>query len=118
MILLSAQIEGIRTRKDRTISINIGTQELSPVKAGELLTLSNKVCFVAIKDTEISKEETDLIDNANVQYQSVGKSKSQKLRAVFHVLYGQNTEGYSTFNAYYDSKMETLIEHYKNKIQP
>lgn len=35
-ILFAAQVEGLRSRKDKTVAITLGSQELSPEKAGKL----------------------------------------------------------------------------------
>ena len=42
MILLPAQIESIASRKDKTVRITIGTQELTPAQAAELFQLNQK----------------------------------------------------------------------------
>ena len=36
-IMLQAEIEGVATRRDRTLKITVGTQELSPEETGLLM---------------------------------------------------------------------------------
>jgi hypothetical protein len=42
MILIEGQIEAIRTRKDRTWAITLGTQELTPDKAAKVMSVNQK----------------------------------------------------------------------------
>lgn len=45
------------------------------------------------------------------------ESPSKKLRNVFYILWEQDSEGFKDFDAYYDSKMYKLINHYKKMIK-
>ena len=49
MILLPAQIESITTRKDKTVKITIGTQELTPADAAKIFYLNQQFCYMALK---------------------------------------------------------------------
>jgi hypothetical protein len=113
-ILLAAQIEGISTRKDRTIKIILGTQEISPSKGGELLSLSDKVVSVYLNEAVIDDKEIAQVDAINPEFQ--GKTQSQRLRNVLFLNWQNNNKGYKDFNAYYQSETETIITHYKNKL--
>jgi len=115
-ILTQAQIESISTRKDRTIKIVLGTQELSGVKAAELLSLSNNLANVYISPNQITSEITKEIDKASLNDLDNIKSPSQRLRSVLYLNYKQNSENFDTFDLYYLSKMEKLINHFKDKL--
>lgn len=117
MILLPATIESIATRKDRTVSVKIGTQELDPNKAGKVLVLQNKLCFVAIKETEFQPDEIEMLSKANEDIDTVGKSSSERLRNVIYVLYKQDNQGFTEFDSFYRNKMEAIINHLKTKIK-
>jgi hypothetical protein len=114
-ILLSSTIESITTRKDNTIKIVIGTQEMAPDKAGELFSLMNKltVVYISVKDG-INQKEIDLIDTVNPELP--GKSQSQRIRATLFVLFKQDKEGHKNFDSYYRFKTEMYIEHLKKQI--
>lgn len=115
-LLVPAIVESISTRKDRTVKVVLGTQELSPANAGELLRLQNSLVAVYISQKEtISQKEMDQVDKIDAEFE--GKSQSQRIRNVLYKLWEQSSEGYKDFNLYYQSKTELYIEHLKAKIQ-
>lgn len=113
-ILLPAYIENIATRKDKTVKLTLGTQELSPSKAGELFSLSNNLVVAYISQKDIGQKEIDQVDKLDPEFG--GKTQSQRLRNVLYKLFEQSAEGFKDFNTYYQSKMDLIIEHYKTKI--
>lgn len=114
-ILLPAIIETVASRKDSTIKIVLGTQELSPARAGEVLSLMNKLATVYISNAEIDPKEIDQVDKINPDLP--GKTKSQRLRGVLFKLFEQGNEGFKSFDEYYSHHMERIIDHLKNKIE-
>lgn len=114
-ILLPATIENITTRKDKTVKVTIGTQELSQGKAGELFTLLNNLAVVYISPKEISQRDLDQVDKLDPEFE--GKTQSQRIRSVLFILFSQSNEGFKDFDAYYKNKTEKYIEHLKTKIQ-
>lgn len=118
MILLSAQVEGIQSRKDRTIKLTFGTQELMPSQAGDIFSLNNQMVFLGLKVEPFNKGEQELIDSAKVDDTDITKSPSQRLRAVLFVLFQQQPEGFKTFSEFYNARMELVINQIKNKLQP
>jgi hypothetical protein len=114
-VLLSAYIENITTRKDRTVKITIGSQELSQGKAGELFTLLNNLAVVYISPKEIDQKEIDQVDKLDPELD--GKTQSQRIRNVLYKLFEQDNEGFGDFDAYYKNKTEKYIEHLKSKIK-
>lgn len=113
-LILPTYVENISTRKDKTVKITLGTQELSPSKAGELFQLLNTLAITYISPKQISQTELDQVDKLNPEFE--GKSQSQRIRAVLYKLYEQSNEGYKTFDDFYRAKTELYIEHLKNKI--
>jgi hypothetical protein len=115
-ILLSAMVDGIRTRKDGTVSITLGTQELSSGRAGEVFSLNNKLAAVYISPKEVSQREIDQVDK--LEPDLPGKSPSQRLRNVLFIIYSTtDAEGFKEFDSYYKVKMEQIIEQLKTKIK-
>jgi hypothetical protein len=115
-LLLPVQIENITTRKDRTIKITIGTQELAPAAAGDLFQYLNKIAVCYLSPEGVSQEEIDMVDKIHPEFE--GKSQSQRIRNVLYKLYEQSNEGFKDFNSYYQNKTEKYIEHLKKQIQP
>jgi hypothetical protein len=114
MIIVAAQIEGIASRKDKTIRLTLGTQEVTPNDAATLFQLNQQLCYVAIKKEDFQVEELDIIENLKTEFEN--KTPSQRLRGILYRVYESNNEGYKDFSTYYLSKMEKICEHYKSKI--
>lgn len=115
-LLLAAQVEGVQTRRDGTLKITLGCQEMSQSKAGELLTMQNKVCAVYISQKEtISQAVMDMVDQADVDLP--GKTKSQRQRAVLYRIWELQKDGHKTFESYYAAKMEAHITDLKSVLE-
>jgi hypothetical protein len=56
------------------------------------------------------------MENIKVDFEDGTKSPAQRLRGVFFRLWQQNKEGYEIFNDFYNSKMEVLLNHYKDQL--
>lgn len=115
MILLPAQIEGIQSRKDKTIKLTIGTQELSPNQAADLFQLNQQFCYFAIKVETFQKDELEDLNSLKADLET-NKTPSQRLRGILYLNYEKDNEGYKDFTTYYVSKMERICEHYKTKL--
>ena len=115
MILLAGQIESIATRKDKTLKVTIGTQELSPAETGAVFNLNQDFCYFGIKQEPFTKDEEDTIDNLKADYENL-KTPSQRLRGILFVSFQQDKKGYKDFSSYYVGEMERICEHYKSKL--
>jgi len=115
MILLPSQVEGISSRKDKTIKLTLGTQELSPNQAAELFNLNQQFCYVAIKPEPFTREESESIDSLKADLDN-SKTPSQRLRGILYLNYQQDSKGYKDFTTYYIAEVERICEHYKNKL--
>lgn len=115
-VLFAAQIEGIRSRKDRTVSITLGTQELAPDKAAEIFSLNQKMATAYLTAAEeIPQQDQEIIDT--IEPDLPGKSPSQRVRAILFLLWKQNNEGFKDKNLHYLHHMEKIIDHLKSKIK-
>lgn len=112
--LIAAMVETITTRKDRSVKVVIGTQELNPSEAGQLFQYMNQLVTVYISPAAIDNREIDQIDKLEPELNN--KSQSQRIRAVLYLLFQQNAEGFKSFDEYYKSKTEKFIEHLKSKL--
>ncbi len=115
MILLPSQVEGISSRKDKTIKLTLGTQELSPNQAAELFNLNQQFCYVAIKPEPFTRDESESIDSLKADLDN-SKTPSQRLRGILYLNYQQDNKGYKDFTTYYIAEVERICEHYKNKL--
>lgn len=112
--LLPGIVENISTRKDRTVKIVFGTQELSPSDAGQLFNYMNKIVYIYIKEGSVDQNEVEQVDKLEPELNT--KSQGQRIRNTLYILYTQGNEGFKTFDEYYKAKTEKYIEHLKSKI--
>ena len=115
MITLPAIIESIATRKDKTIRLTIGTQELAPSDAATIFSMAGGYAYVAIKREDFAPWEVKEMDELKADIDTI-KSPSQRLRAILYRNWEQNAEGDKDFATYYMAAMEKLCQHYKNKL--
>jgi hypothetical protein len=115
MIKLSGIIEGISTRKDKTLKLSIGTNELSPEDAANIFQMNQQFCYIALKHEPFFKIEEDILNDLKTDFPDA-KTPSQRLRNILYRLFVSNDEGYKDFQTYYISKLETIISHYKSKL--
>ncbi len=116
MILLPGQIESIASRKDKTVKLTIGTQELSPQQAAEIFSLNQSFCYFAVKPENFTKDESDAIENLKTELDTA-KTPSQRLRSVLYMNYLQDPKGYSDFGNFYLAEIEKIIDHFKRKLE-
>ncbi len=115
ILVVAGEIETLAARKDKSIKLVLGTQELTPETAGQLYGLQSAFIYLAIKKERFQVDEMEMLNHMKSK-EVVGKSKSQRLRSVIFINWKKNNEGYDDFNHYYDSKMEKFIQHCKNQI--
>lgn len=118
MKVIGATIESLRSRKDRTWSITLGTQELTPDEAVEIMKLNGKMCFTAFKIDPYTNQEKDIIDSLEGTPDLNAKSLSERLRNVLYVWYSQSPQGFKEFKDFYEHYMSKYIDNIKSKLEP
>ena len=116
---MPCSIESISTRRDKTLKVVIGTQELSPNKVTELMTQwSNGYGVMSFKGSTFTGAEVEVLKDIKLDAEELGsKTPSQRLRSTLYVLYERNPEGYKDFTSYYISAMERIISMVRKKIE-
>lgn len=117
MITIPTVLENVSTRKDGTVRLTFGTSEVSPGTMTDLFRHHNSYCYLAIKGEDFKPIEIENLSKIKCDLDDKRKSSSTRLRGVFYRMYEQDPEGFNTFTTYYESKMETVIEHFKTKLQ-
>jgi len=115
-IIIPASIEAVATRRDRTLKITIGTNELPPDVAASILSLQNEFAFFAIKKEDFGKSELETIEAHKSEIDESKKTASQRLRGVLFRIW-ERTANAETFETYYIREMERIITHFKTKIE-
>jgi|TARA_R110002110_G_scaffold168309_1_gene369759 hypothetical protein len=116
MIILDAQVEAIATRKDKTVKITLGTQEMRDV--GELFQLQNQLVSIGIATNTLTDDQVALLRESKFDLEVIptGKSSSQRLRGVLFRVWENDNGGFDQFENYYTHKIETIISHFKNQL--
>ena len=117
MITLSAQIENLSSRVDRSWKITLGTQEWTPDEIGLIGSMQNKVCFVAINPDPFTTAQKEVIENTKAELSDNGKTPSQRLRGVLFVNWTNDKQGYDVFNDFYNFQMDKITNHFKSKLE-
>jgi hypothetical protein len=114
-VIFSGLIDGLRTLKDRSLKLSIETQEPDNEAVAKLVGLNGSFVKILISDKNIIPEQTEALEAFKVE-EDAGKSPAQRLRAVLYVNWQKNPKGYEVFEDYYRAKMETIIVHFKGKL--
>jgi hypothetical protein len=118
ILFIPCQVEGISTRRDKTLKVTIGTQELTPDKMAQLLAQwSEGYGVMAFKKEEFADEERKALEAIQLDKEDMGgKTPSQRLRSCLYALWESNNSGYNTFASFYESRMEQFITIVKKRI--
>jgi len=114
-ILLPVQLNPISRRKDKSVKLSLETRELG---TDEILTLMSFEGQEAWLSLAFNQEQLPEAPTENAEIET--KSHAQRLRSVLYILYKQaidNGKFVGTFDSYYQTKMETVIEQLKSKIE-
>ena len=115
MILIAGILEAISTRKDKTLKLVFGTNELTPAEMSDLFNINQQFCYLGLKNETFTKDETQLIESLKTDLDNL-KTPSQRLRGILFRNFEQDDKGYKDFSTYYTGEMERICEHYKNKL--
>lgn len=114
-LILTGVIENIGTRQDGSVKLVLGANEMDSKQVGDLFQLRNQFVKCLLSDTNITPLEESLVNEENIKDGKKVKTKSQRLRAVLFRIHEQEKTSL-TFDQWYDNKMESLIEHYRSKL--
>jgi hypothetical protein len=114
-IYISGIIESPQGLKDGTMKFTVRCNELSPDKVGQLFILNQRFAYVALKEEAFKNEEKELLEGLQ-NNEVIGKTPSQRLRSVLFLCWKNNNEGFQSYEQYYNSKMEQILNHFKSKI--
>lgn len=116
----SALIDGVNAKKDKTLSIRLGTQELTSEDTSHIFDLMGKQIFVAVAETAIESLEVPEV----LPEMQGDKTPSQRLRSILYKLWEQKMDGtdiksvgYQTFPRFYEDYLFKLCEQLKDKIK-
>lgn len=110
-ILTQAILEGVRSKKDRSLSLTFSTPELTVTERSVFMELQGIVLELTVKPIDELSAPEMKVDKDMEQ-----KSQSRRIRDVLFVLFSQDAEGFTDFELYYKAKTEKYISFLKEKI--
>ena len=118
MLMIPCSIENVSTRKDKTLKVVIETQEISPDKIAQLMSLwVNGYGIMCFKGEQFSHDEQELISSIKLSAEELGaKTPSERLRNTLYVLFKENQKGFQTFDSFYLNHMEEIINMIKRRL--
>ena len=115
IIQLSAIIDGITAKKDRTLSIKLGSQELEPEEMAKIFEHQGHQIWVAMAEHALKSDDLDIPE---VVDELDNKTPSKRFRDRLAVYY-KGTKGkgsYEGFEIWYRSELEKLGQLYLDKL--
>lgn len=110
--LKHAVIEGIRSRKDHSLSFTVSTPELTADQAAAFLQLHGTNVRMMVQPLEV---EADALVEVKTELEA--KTQAQRIRACIFVAWKQGGKQ-GTFEAYYQKQTERIIDWLKTKLEP
>lgn len=106
-------IDGISKKKDGTLSIRLGTQEMGAEETAEIFKFGNGYIWTAFCESAMVPEDIKLPD-FTPEFKGE-KSPSQRLKACVYKLW-ELSDKKKTSEEFYRDYMEKIIEHVKTKL--
>ena len=116
IFIIPGQLVTFQSLKDRTLKLIFETGEPTPDQMAGVMYSLQKAGYIAFNPDAFKQKEKDMLGSMKVDYDDVGKSKAQRLRAVLFRNWEQANGGYDVFDDYYNANMERMITHWKNKL--
>lgn len=107
-----AILDGISTRKDRTIKLVFETNELGAEEAANAMSMRNGFGWLLFSPRQ--PEDSD-VPNHTELHGPKRRTSSQRLRAVIW-RYFEKTGSTLDFEVFYEQQLEKLIDWYKAKL--
>jgi hypothetical protein len=111
-----ATISKITTLHDRTIRLQVDTQEINdPKQEAMILGLRNRLGYFAYKISEITDKEVSAIPET-VKINNGRKTASQRLRGAIYIYCKQNGMSDEAAEDFYQNKIEDYIQFWREQI--
>lgn len=115
IIQFQSIIDGVTKKKDGTLSIKLGTQEMPPKDTAIIFELGNKQVWTALAETEVKISDPE-IPKEVMEFKN-SKSLSERLRNVLYVWWEQDyKKAQPDFEAFRRLHMNKLIDSVKDKL--
>lgn len=116
MFQVASTIENITTRKDGTMKVTIGTQELEPPEMAQLMSVYNKFGWFLFKENPFKDE--DIPEEDAPEFEGELSPSKRLYNTLFVYWKQQQSKGVmtKTFNEFRKEQMEKFINAVKDKL--
>jgi len=115
-IIIPAILSSYRPKADGSWGVSFSTNILSKEQKTCIDDMHNTAVMLMIKEGEITKDETEIMDAVDADLIENEKTPSKRLRNVLYIRYTQ--EGVKMdFKEYYKMRMEELITKEKSMLE-
>ena len=115
MIQFQAILDGVSKKKDSTLSLRIGTQELPAEDTAKIFELGNREVWVCMADVPVKEDDLEIPEVLSEFKRD--KSPSQRLRDVLWVFWDKSKKDYVDWDTYYRNTIEKIVENIKDKLE-
>lgn len=117
LIIFAAAVEGVASRKDKTLTIRLSTQEMPGDLAGLLFGLQNAVVTVAVKEEYFGADKIEMLESIKADpLDKKPKSKCQELRHSLYRLWQVSPGNFTDSEEFYKARMEAIIAQVQQRI--
>jgi hypothetical protein len=116
-IIIDGTLEGFRSRRDKTVAVTIGLNELDTNRFTQLAEMNQEYVKVYISKESIDKETQTMLDDLQLD-EDEKRTPSQRLRAVIYRIWEPAHKAKKTkkvFTEFYRDFMEKIIQDLKEK---
>jgi hypothetical protein len=114
-ISIPAVISKITTMADKTLRLQVDCQETTPDIKADIFSMHESYGYFLFADKKINKSE--FADLPDIVVEKGEKTPSQRLRGVMFVLWQQKYKAtVPSFDDFYRTEYNKIIEHYKTKL--
>jgi hypothetical protein len=114
IIQFSGIIDSIHSKKDRTLSVRLGTQELSSEETAKIFDHQGHLIWVAIAEGSMATEDLNIPE---VLEDTDKKTPSQRLRDRLAAYYKHHKGNFENFNTWYINEMNKIGQTYLDKLE-
>ena len=116
MLQVPSAITKVTTMADKSLRLQVDTQELNPDASAEVFQYYNKYGVFVFSESEIRQQDIEVPEYQPIEKSDSYKSPSQRFRNVLYLLWKQKGQP-DDFDIYYKKQMELIIDHFKGKLE-
>lgn len=111
----SVIVDQIRANKDKTMTVKLGTQEMSDTDAAQLLGYMGKQIWCALAETPVKPDDLQ-VPEIMTEFKN-DKSPSQRLRDRMYVFFTKKYQSEEGFHEWYSRALDKIGNAYLKNIE-